>query len=285
MAEAPLAAPIVDTGIPAPPVADVAPLAAAPVAPVAVDVAPPAADPHPVEVPSLLDAFGKDKAAPEAKAPEAVPPVVDAKPDAKPDAAQEAAPEAPPPAPVVPEKVEWKFELPETLKADEPTMQRFTGVLDELLTPKEGETRVQAGQRLLELHNEKMTEYAQQLQRDQIKAFNDTRSEWQKQVLADERIGGAGHQTAMGAIARMRDLTISDHKAGSTEYQKDVAEFEHFLRITGAGDHPAYLKQLHRFARFFDEPALPPPNPKPPANIGQNPNRRGLYANSPSTRS
>ena len=38
-------------------------------------------------------------------------------------------------------------------------------------------------------------------------------------------------------------------------------------------------RQLHRFAKFFDEPALPPPNPKPPADIGRNPSqKRSLYA-------
>ena len=158
-------------------------------------------------------------------------------------------------------------------------MAKFTGTLDELLTPKEGETRPQVARKLLDLHAEKMAEYAAELQRDQIKQFNDTRAEWAKQVLADERIGGAGHQTAMGAIARMRDLSISDHKAGTPAYEKDAKEFDSFLRVTGAGDHPQFLKMLHRFARYFDEPAMPPSNPKPPPNLGQNPNRgKSLYA-------
>lgn len=287
--EAPPLAPVLDAVVAAPaPIIDAAPpvapgpppLVEAPV-PVAEPAAAPAAPLHPAEVPSLLEGFGKPEvpAAADAPKPDAAKPA-----DAKPG---EVAPEAPKPLDAAPpEKPEWKFELPETLRADEPRMAKFTGILDELLTPKEGETRPQVAQRLVDLHNEAMTTFAEQTLQNQIKAFNDTRGEWAKQVLADERIGGAGHRTAMAAIARMRDLSISDYKPGTPEFQSDLAEMEQFLRTTGAGDHPVYLKQLHRFARFFDEPAQPPPNPRPPPDLGKNPNRRGsLYANSPPTRS
>lgn len=246
-----------------------------------VPVSPPSQPTHPAEVPSLLETLGEKKEEPkpveppkvevkaDAPAAEAPKPTEEAKPaelDVKPLVEQAVAP------------VEWKFELPSTLKADDARMTRFTGILDNILVPKEGETRVHAGQRLIDLHNEAMTTYAEQVRADQIKAFNDTRAEWRKQVMADAQIGGAGHQTALGAIARMRDLTISDARPGTPQYDADAKEFNDFLRVTGAGDHPAYLRQLHRFARFLDEPPAPAAIPKPTPTNGIRPNG-GLYRN------
>ena len=271
----------------APPVVDPVVPVAAPVAeipaPAVAPAAAPAEPPHPAEVPSLLESVvtpgaveppKADILAPDAPPAAVVPATEPPKSDAPP-----AAPVEPPPSPVPePVKVEWNFAPPETLKISDDQKAQLTSVLDELLAPKEGETPSHAVNRLLAMHADAMAQTVQQIQREQISAFNDTRANWRKEVLADEQIGGAGHQTAMGAIARMRDLSISDHKPGSPGYIKDLQEYEQFLRVTGAGDHPAYLRQLHRFAKFLDEPALPPPNPKPPADIGRNPQKRGLYA-------
>ena len=265
----------------APPVAEI------PLAPPAADLPPPVTAPAevipPAEVPSLLESVS----APGAEAPKAdvappaavaEPPKAEVAPVVEPPKAEVPAAEAPPPAPVEPVKVEWKFEAPDTITLSDQQKTQLASVLDEILTPKEGETASHAASRLLGLHAEAMAQTVQQLRQEQISVFNETRANWRKEVLADEQIGGAGHQTAMGAIARMRDLSISDHKPGTPGYVKDAQEYEQFLRVTGAGDHPAYIRQLHRFARFLDEPALPPPNPKPPADIGRNPQKRGLYA-------
>jgi hypothetical protein len=260
------------------PVLDVAPAVAPVVVPAPVLDAPvvapaPVLEPHPADVPSLLEGIGK-----EAPKPTEVPAPAEVKVEAAPPAEVKAEPVVAPPAPVVPEKIEWKFDLPPTMQSDEPRMSQFTGILDELVTPKEGETRVQVAQRLINLHNDALQEYAKVADQANQRAFNEMRAGWKKDILSDPRIGGAGHKTAAAAIARMRDLSISDHAPGTPGYQKDAAEMEQFLRITGAGDHPAYWKQLHRFARYFDEPAPPPPNPQPPKDIGRNPNQRGLYA-------
>lgn len=259
-------------------------VAAAPAADLFGDAAAPAAPtPHPAEVPSLLETLGEKKKKEDPKPAE--PPKAEVKADAPaaevPKPAEEPKPAEPEVKPLVEQAVapvEWKFELPSTLKADDARMTRFTGILDNILAPKEGETSVHAGQRLLDLHSEAMTTYAEQVRADQIKAFNDTRAEWRKQVMADAQIGGAGHQTALGAIARMRDLTISDARPGTPQYDADAKEFNDFLRVTGAGDHPAYLRQLHRFARFLDEPPAPAAIPKPTPTNGIRPNG-GLYRN------
>lgn len=266
-----------------------APVEAAPVAPAETVVAPaapvvaapveaPKGETHPSEIPSLLEEAAKkpEEAKPAAEAK----PVEPAKPgEEKPaEAAKPAEAKPAEVAPAPPEKIEWKFELPETIKADEPTMARFTGALDGLMKP---ETRAESAQNLLNQHNEAMIAYDKQLREGQIKAFNDTRAEWRKQVMADAQIGGAGHQTAMGAIARMRDMAISDARPGTPQYEADAKEFNDFLRITGAGDHPAYLKQLHRFARFFDEPSVPAPGAQPTKTNGAPPGGKSLYAPRP----
>lgn len=239
---------------------------AAPAAPAAPEA--PAADPHPSDVPSLLDAKIPDK--PAEKPVEAKP--EEAKPGDKPLEAK--VDEIKPPA-VEPEKIEWKVELPETLKADEPTMAKFTGALDNLFKP---ETRDAAVKDLVSLHETALKAYADETYRKQISTFNDTRSGWQKQVLADPEIGGAGHKTAMGAIARVRDAIISSARPGTQQYEQDAKDFNNFLRITGAGDNPVFLKALHRAARFIDEPSSPPMGAKPTKTNGVNPNRSGsLY--------
>ncbi len=266
------AAPVVETV--AAPAAE--PIAAAPVT---------AAEPHPSEVPTLLETFDKaatDKAeadklaadaAAKAKEPEktaeAASEADKAAETAKAAEAAKAAEVKPVEPAVVPEPVKWDFKLPDTLKADEPRMAQFTGILDSLLTPKEGETRAQTAQKLVDLHSDAMTTYAKQVSEDQYRTFNNTRKEWVKQVMADPELGGSGHQTAMAAVARMRNMLVTE---------KDVPEFENFLRITGAGDHPQFMKLLHNAARFFDEPPLPPANPKPSTLNGGGPQKRGMAA-------
>jgi hypothetical protein len=277
---APAAAPAAVPAAPAPVVsAPVAPAESAPVAP-APDAAavaapessvgkppeqtpsaPAAASPptHPAEEPTLLEKFGKKDGAPEAK-PE----------DAKPGE----------PAPVVePAKIDWKFEFPETLKADDAQIGKFTGILDNLLHLKEGETPNQVAQRLIDLHNEALVTYDKQMLENQVRVFNSTRKEWEKQAKADPMIGGAGHDTSMGVIARMRDMFVSDAKPGTPQYAADEKELNNFLRITGAGDHPAFLKMLYRVGNFFDEPRAPAPGAKPSPNNGKPVGGRSLYKN------
>lgn len=225
--------------------------------------------PHPSEVPSLLDKID--------------PPKPDAKVEAKVDAKPEAKVETPPVEVAAPEKTEWEFKLPETLKADEKQLTTFRGILDDIVAPKEGESRATYAQRLVDLHNEAMTGFAEQTLKNQISAFNDTRAEWRKQTMADERIGGAGHDTAMRAIARVRDYLVSDARPGTKEYQDDVKALNDFNRITGAGDHPVFLRMLHRAARYVDEPSAPAPNALPTKFNGRPPNAgRDLYGKSPS---
>ncbi len=176
---------------------------------------------------------------------------------------QEATAAAASAAPVVPAaapSVEYKYTLPETIKMDDAMKGEVHKAFDDFrANPSEG------AQGLINLHEKTMREFAQFMADEQQRQFTNTRQTWAKQITQDQELGGSGYQTTMGAVARMRDLFVAE---------KDRPAFEQMLRTTGVGDHPEFIRMLHQAARFYDEPALPPPNPRPPQGNGQRPSRR-----------
>ena len=199
--------------------------------------------------PTLLEMIGADKpadAAAEGAKPEEV--KAEEKPaEAKPP---EPAAEVKPPEPAKPEPIKYEaFKLPEGARPDDPAFVEATTILSELGVPQE---RAQA---LIDKHVGAMNAYAQQLSQRQHDVFAETRAAWRTEVMADPLLGGAGHKTAMAAVARMRDLFVpaDERKA-----------FDDFCRLTGAGDHPVFNKLLYRASLRFDEPA-PAPQPQNPA--------------------
>lgn len=229
-----------------------------------------AAKPH-TETPTLLEGVAKPEEKPAEKPAEAKPgeKPAEAKPGDKP--AEAAKPEeAAKPVEVAPV---YELKLPETIKAEPVAMSELTKLF--------GDSKVapETAQKIVDIGTAAMTRYAAHLQSEQHRVFGETRANWVKEVLADPVLGGAGHKTAMGAVARMRDLFVPADKQTA---------FNDFLRVTGAGDHPAFLHLLHNAARFFDEPGLPPANAKPSPANGRAPGRRGLrdiYAQGKAARS
>lgn len=257
-------------GVPEP-VADLSPAAAPAPTPdpvvAAVEPAAPAAAIEPE--PTLLQKFDAEQAAKKAAEPEkpAAPAADPVKAEAeapKPDAdkpAPEAAAAVEPAAPAAPEPVAYEYALPETITMDDGLKGKFHGALDALRAdPAKG------AQGLVDLHNEAMQQYADHLAHEQHRVFGETRKGWQSSVMADEELGGAGYETTMGAVARMRDLLVP-------EARRDA--FNQMLIITGVGDHPEFLRLLHSAARIYDEAPMPPPGAQPPADIGK-PQGRGL---------
>src|ERR1700688_2039443 len=167
-----------------------------------------------------------------------------------------------------------EFKIPETIKADPETLGKFKGILKEALA-----NPAEAGQKLLDLHAEAATAFAAQTRRDQFKTFNDTTAAWDKKVLADVEFGGAGHATASAAVARARDALISSAPYGSAKYKSDLAEYEEFIRNTGAGSHPAMWRILHNAAAIIDEPQARdlPAHIGPVKNAGKPP-RGSIYS-------
>jgi hypothetical protein len=135
------------------------------------------------------------------------------------------------------------FEIPEGFKFNEQRLEETKAVFAKYNLSQE------AGQELVNLHTNVLKEMASATLAEQHRVFGEMRKQWANTARADEQIGGSGFETSMQAIARMRDLFVPE---------KDRASFDEFLRITGAGDHPAFLKLLHNAARRFDEPQ--PPN-------------------------
>ena len=260
---------------------------AAPAPPAAVEPPSPqpAPSPEPERTPTLLEKFDAEKAAEKpVEKPAEAPKTADAAKPAEPakDAAKEPkAAEAPKPAegekpaeaakpaePAKLEPVEYKYTLPETLKIDDARKTELHTALDEFRTnPAEG------SQKLIDLHNKAMTEYAEQTRRDQFKTFNDTKAGWETNWLADPEIGGAGHRTALKAIARVRDDFVSSAQQGTPKYQQDWKDFNEFLAITGAGSHPAFARLMHNLSGYVTERQAEqnPVDIKPPKDIGKAP--------------
>jgi hypothetical protein len=200
------------------------------------------------------DAADKAKPAEPAKAADAAKPGDEAKPAT--DAAK--------PEPLAP--VEYKYTLPDTIKMDDATK----GIVHAAFDAFRADPALGA-QKLIDLHNERMGEYAKQVRADQYTAFNKTRAEGRAKVMGDEELGGSGHQTALAAAARMRDLVISSAKPGTAKYEADMKEFNDWDRMTGGSDFAPLLRIFHNMARFLDEPQSNSilPNIKPPKGNGR----------------
>jgi hypothetical protein len=175
--------------------------------------------------------------------------------------------EAPPAAePTQPRSYE-PFTLPEGLALDPARVtEAATNLFAADNLPQE---RAQA---YVDFHIAEMQRYAAAQAQQHHDQFANMRADWVKQVLADPEMGGNGHQTAMTSIAMARDLFVSAHPQTSEQYQREMAEFNDFLRITGAGDHPAFNRLMLNVARKWQEPAAPAITFKPPPDIGRRPN-------------
>lgn len=233
------AAPVVDDGTPV----ETPPAVVEPVAPQHTDT------------PSLLTPV-EGEVAPE---PAAEPPA--AEPAKEPDAPAEEAKEGPKPAeppapePTPPELIVYgEIEAPEGVTFDPARIK----ALDEVIAPHR--LPPEARQELANLHIAEMQRYAEHLSREQHRVFAETRKAWRDEVMADEQIGGSGHQSVIAACMRMIGEFVPDNQRES---------FDRMLLATGAGDHPAMLRFLNNVARKFDAPATPvPPNNPPPDRGG-----------------
>lgn len=183
--------------------------------------------------------------------------------------------ESQPPASVEPVKYELK--LPEGVPVDQEKLTAYTGLLQERGIAPE------VGQQLLDMHHESINQVATALAKHQWDAFGETRRGWRTEIMADEQLGGSGHQTTMQAVARVRDGFISRAPEGSPQRLADEKKFEEFLRVTGAGDHPAFIRLLHNVAAALDEPAAPAPGYTPPKDIGRPAGKQGTMYDHPTS--
>lgn len=283
------------------PIPDVqaAPVAAEPVAAVQADQpatvpataveAPPAqaavAEPpaHPEVPKSLLDKFDEkaapveakpeDKPAEEAPKPADAPPVEEPKAETPPVEEPKPAVEEPPVQALDP--IDWfadegGIKVPEVVALDDASRTKLTEALELGRTdPTKG------AQALMDMHAAALDQFAADVHTKMWTQFGETRKGWQTQVMADPILGGNGHDTAMGVVARMRDSFITRAEPGTPEHAKHMADWKDFMDTTGAGDHPALLRFMHNVGHKFDEASPPPPDPKPPADLGRKPGQKG----------
>lgn len=241
---------------------------------------------------SLLDKHDADQAAKDAAAAK---PAEDKKPEdeAKPVEGEKKAEPAPAegdkPAEVVADapaelpKIDYfdgekAIKLPEVLKMDDAAKASFTEALDSFRKdPSMG------AQAIIDMGAKAFQDYATELHAKQWQTFNEMRGGWVKDVMSDPVLGGAGHDTAMGTVARVRDRIISNAPVGSERYKTEQAEWQQFLDTTGAGDNRALLRALHNAGRFIDEAKPVTPDIRPAKDNGRGPSRGKLSYNHPTS--
>ncbi len=242
--------------------------------------------PEPVAEPTLLDKFDEKKAEPkvEDKPAAEVKPEDKAAEPAKTEGESAAEVAAEPVAEVAAEPVaeaaalpevdyfaaETGIKLPETITLDDTTRGELKTALDTFRADP-----IKGAQALIDMHAKQMADFAQLSVDNQWAVFRKMNEDSVNAVKADPIMGGAGHDTAMAQAAIARDNLASTAKPGTDRYQAELKEFNDDLRATGMGNRLSMLRFMHNAARYVREASLPPPNPKPPADIGKNPNQRG----------
>lgn len=170
-----------------------------------------------------------------------------------------------------------EFKFPEDVKVDAEKIGAYTGIIGKYGVPQD------VAQQLMDMHVDTLKTYAANLAEQQHMAFANTRKEWRTQIAADEEIGGAGSKTALMNAASARDSLLFD--ADPKVRVENHRKFNDMLRLTGAGDHPEFVRAFARAGQRFGEPAVPAIQGKPTANHGKAPNARkmGVLYDAPSS--
>lgn len=298
-----------DEVVPVQPVAPVAVVEAAPVAaaPVVEQVAPvvapepiveaapvvaeaPAAEARLTDQPTLFEKFDQKKAedvAKEAVADKSVEPKVEGdkaaevakteevKKDGEPEKKAEPVVEA-----AKPEPIKFEYKLPENVTLPEAQQAEIDGILNDFHAAPTPESQ----QRLIDFHFARLTDALKDYDRQAHQTFADMRNEWTKEVMADREIGGNGHDTAMQAIAYVRDNFVSLEPRGSKEYDAAKEGFDKFLHYTGAGDNPWFLRFVHNVSTVLNEPRMTATSDIKPIVQNDNGGRAPIYRHPTSQR-
>ena len=148
----------------------------------------------------------------------------------------ETKPEAKPVAP----EVYADFKAPENYQIDKALIEQALPVFKEL-----GLTQDQA-QRLVDIQIAREIAAAKGPQ----DAYVATRTEWQAKVKADPDMAKATNGNATGLNAVKLDIGRALNAIGDDGLVKD---FKQAMDITGAGDHPAFVKAMWKLAQHITE--------------------------------
>lgn len=153
-----------------------------------------------------------------------------------------------------------KIKLPDGMKADDAGLKSFGEVLaNDKLSPLE------RGQALLDLY----ADVTKKGRDAATEAWNAVNKQWEQQTLADKDIGGAKWDAAKATIAKAIDSLGPDLAASVREA----------LDVTGAGNHPAIVKAMHKWASQITEGGHiggQPPSGTAPKSV-----KEAFYPNSP----
>jgi hypothetical protein len=184
------------------------------------------------------------------------------------------APEAEPPPPVETPRLEplaeYKYEIPEGLQFSDEQKPAFHSAVEDA---RNGNL-----QPLVAMHHEALSKYDQAASQRQVEAWHNTLNEWKTQTENDPDIGGRNLAGVQRRVAQMRDNYVSRHERGSEGWKADMADFNHMLDSTGAGNHRALWRLLDNMTRALNEgrsPTIVDPKPVPQGKRGAS----ALYTN------
>lgn len=108
---------------------------------------------------------------------------------------------------------------------------------------KEMNLTQEQAQKLVDFYGKQVTSITEASTTSAQTAWNDTNTEWQRQTMADPELGPH--------IAKVKE-TIS-RALNSVGDAKLTAEFKSVMDLTGAGNHPAFVKAFYKLASAVTE--------------------------------
>lgn len=167
------------------------------------------------------------------------------------------------------------FTAPEGYTLDPKAIEAATPIFKEL-----GLTQDQA-QKLVQFHSEQMIAAAKAPESDMVAMRND----WQAKAKADPDMAKAVNGDKVGLEAVKLDMGRALNAIGDPALAQ---EFKAAMDLTGAGDHPAFIKTFWKMAQFITEgkhvaPNQPSPHGQRPPGTTERPSAAAsLYPNLPS---
>lgn len=132
------------------------------------------------------------------------------------------------------------FTAPEGYTLDKAAIEAATPIFKEL-----GLNQDQA-QKLVAFHAKQMIDAAKAPQTE----YEATRTQWQAKVKADPDLAKAVNGDKTGLDAVKLDIGRALNAMGDAQL---AADFKAAMDLTGAGDHPAFVKTLWKLASFITE--------------------------------
>lgn len=144
-----------------------------------------------------------------------------------------------------PEKYEaWK--VPEGYELDAGLVEEASPIFRELGLSQE------QTQKLVDFYSKHSIKSAEDLRKAGQDAYRDMRTEWRESMLSDEVLGKLTDKA--GKHGPDSPLVVTVNRAlDSLQNPKLVSDFKAAMDLTGAGDHPAFVRVLHALASKVTE--------------------------------